>query len=66
MPRQRQHEPDGIGIIVTAGEADDMDVRFTLGDSMSDELRAFDRVDHEDQIADALAPIRPHPALPGW
>ncbi len=57
MPSQREHQANGISVVVTAGEADDVDVRLAFSDGMGDVLGAFDGVDDEHEIANAFAAI---------
>ncbi len=54
MPAEREHEADGVRIVVAAGKADDMGVRFIAGDGVGDELGALNGVDYERDVADPL------------
>jgi hypothetical protein len=64
MTRQRKHEADGVFIIITTRKTDDMGIGLVPCDGMGHETRAFDRVDHQHEIADALASVGAQPALP--
>ncbi len=57
MRGQRQHEADGVVVVVAAGEADDVHVRLAFGDLLRHEARALHGVDHEQVIADAFAAV---------
>ena len=63
--REREHEADGVGIVVAAGKTDDVDVFLTRRDGVGDMLRALHRVDDEHEIADALASVGSQVAGPG-
>ena len=58
MPRQSQHETNGIRVVVATRKADDMNIVFAGRNRVSDMLRAFHRVNHQNQIADSLAAVR--------
>ena len=54
MPRQGEHQADGVLVVVTAGEADDVGIRLILYDGVGNKLRALHGVDHQQQVADAF------------
>ena len=57
MRGQREHEADGVVVVVAAGEADDVRVGLVFGDLLRHEARALDGVDHEQMIANAFAAV---------
>ena len=65
MPREREHEPDGVGVVVAAWKADDVDVFLARRNGVGDVLRALNGVDDEHEIANAIAPIGSQVAGPG-
>ena len=66
MPRQRKHQADGIGVVVTARKTDDMRIFLAIGDGVGNVLRALDGVNHKHKIANALAAVGPQKTLPGF
>lgn len=66
LPGQGKNQTDRIGVVVTAGKADHLRIRLIVDHFVSDELRTLDRVDHENQIADALSTVGSKPALLCW
>ena len=65
MRGERQHEANGVVVVVAAGKPDYMDAWLALGDLLRDKARAFDRVNDEEVVANALATVFAEIALPG-
>ena len=57
MRGQRQHQADGVVVVVAAGKADDVRVWLVFGDLLRNEAGALHGVDHQQLIANAFAAI---------
>src|SRR5439155_24447890 len=66
MPSQREHQADGILIVVATRKPNDVDVSLPLRDRMRDVPRALDGVNDEHQVPHALTAVGPLVASPGW
>ena len=65
MRGEREHEPDGVVVVVAAGETDDVDVGLAFADLLRDKAGALDGVDDEEVVANSLAAVFAEVALPG-
>ena len=64
MASQGEHEADGEGVVVAAGEADDVSVFLAAGDFLGDVAGALHGVDDQHEIAHAFTAILAKVALP--
>ena len=65
MPRQRQHQADSVGIVVTTGETDNVRIFLVRRDGLGDVLRALDGINYQHQIAHALPAVGAQETGPG-
>src|SRR5580658_10176910 len=64
MASQGEQQTDRVFVVIAAGKANNVGIRFTFGDRMRNELSALNGVDHKKKIPDSFAAICTQVALP--